>query len=70
MAAVDPVLVELWLYLGISIVWVFIRVFSRWKTQTLRGLAVDDYLMVVVIVSRAPHPSSSMDMGASEETRD
>ncbi|KFH45158.1 hypothetical protein ACRE_040410 [Hapsidospora chrysogenum ATCC 11550] len=50
MAAVNLALVELWLYLGISIVWVFTRVFVRWKAQSVHGLAIDDYLMVFVII--------------------
>jgi hypothetical protein len=42
--------IESWTYLAIDLVIVFGRSFARWKTFGLRGLAWDDFLMVVAVV--------------------
>jgi hypothetical protein len=53
--AVDT-LVEFWLYLAIDMIVGFGRTVARWKRIGLRGLAVDDYLMVVALVWHACLP--------------
>jgi hypothetical protein len=42
--------IESWTYLAIDLVIVFGRSFARWTTFGLRGLAWDDFLMVVAVV--------------------
>ena len=43
--------VESWLYLAIDIVVVLGRFIARWTSNGLSGLAVDDYLMIIAMVS-------------------
>lgn len=47
----DNFVAEAWTYLAIDIVVVGIRSVARWRQQGLQGLAMDDFLMVIAIVS-------------------
>lgn len=42
---------ETWSELGIGFVVVFLRVWARWKTVGVRNFRLDDYLVVLVLVS-------------------
>jgi hypothetical protein len=44
-------LIEIWTELAIGAVIVFIRLCARLKAVRIRSLRVDDYLMVVLLVS-------------------
>ncbi|KJZ79025.1 hypothetical protein HIM_01798 [Hirsutella minnesotensis 3608] len=49
MVHLTPTIIEAWCYFAINAVVVSARVILRWRTQTFRGLAVDDYLMVFAL---------------------
>lgn len=49
--SVESFTIEAWTYLAIDIVVVAIRTLARWRQMGIRGLAPDDYLMILAIVS-------------------
>jgi hypothetical protein len=51
MSSAQDFTIEAWTYLGVDLLLVLLRLLARWKTVGLRGLAVDDFLMVIAVVS-------------------
>lgn len=52
--ALDPLTsftIEAWTYLGIDLVVVTVRILAQWRQKGMRGLAPDDFLMIIAGVS-------------------
>ncbi|KAF2199027.1 hypothetical protein GQ43DRAFT_450569 [Delitschia confertaspora ATCC 74209] len=57
-------IIEAWTYLAIDLIVVFIRCFAQWWNKGFRGLAMDDYLMVVAVLLYTAETATAHYVGA------